>query len=81
MDYMADGREVRPAKRVTSNKLFTPNNVGTEPRFQQILNDWSYAIRITLKSSASIYALAFAEAGSSFGDFKSYNPFALSRSA
>jgi outer membrane protein insertion porin family len=30
-----------------------------------------------LKSSASIYALVFMEAGSSFSDFKSYNPFAL----
>jgi outer membrane protein insertion porin family len=36
---------------------------------------------ITLKASASIYALAFLETGSSFADFKSYNPFALSRSA
>jgi outer membrane protein insertion porin family len=35
----------------------------------------------SLKASASIYALAFLEAGSSFKDFKSYNPFALSRSA
>jgi outer membrane protein insertion porin family len=36
---------------------------------------------ITLKASASIYALTFLEAGSSFGSFKDYNPFALSRSA
>jgi outer membrane protein insertion porin family len=35
---------------------------------------------ITLKASASI-SLAFMEAGSSFKVFKSYNPFALSRSA
>jgi outer membrane protein insertion porin family len=36
---------------------------------------------ITLKSSASIYALGFLEAGSSYPDFKTYNPFDLSRSA
>ncbi|MGL4385776.1 MAG: outer membrane protein assembly factor BamA, partial [Flavobacterium sp.] len=36
---------------------------------------------ITLKASASIYALAFMEAGSSYTNFKSYNPFDLSRSA
>jgi outer membrane protein insertion porin family len=36
---------------------------------------------ITLKSSASIYALGFLEAGSSYPDFKAYNPFDLSRSA
>jgi outer membrane protein insertion porin family len=33
---------------------------------------------ITLKSSASIYALGFLEAGSSYPDFKTYNPFDLS---
>jgi outer membrane protein insertion porin family len=38
-------------------------------------------MRSILKASASIYALAFLETGSSFADFKSYNPFALSRSA
>jgi outer membrane protein insertion porin family len=41
----------------------------------------SYGYPITLKSSASIYALGFLEAGSSYPDFKTYNPFDLSRSA
>ncbi len=36
---------------------------------------------ITLKASASIYALAFLEAGSSYANFKTYNPFDLKRSA
>ena len=36
---------------------------------------------ITLKQAASIYVLTFAEAGSAFDDYKSYNPFALQRSA
>jgi outer membrane protein insertion porin family len=38
---------------------------------------WSYD-PITLKSSASIYALGFLEAGSSYPNFKAYNPFDLS---
>jgi outer membrane protein insertion porin family len=36
---------------------------------------------ITLKQQASIYTLAFAEAGRSFDSFQNYNPFALKRSA
>ena len=36
---------------------------------------------ITLKPSASIYALMFAEAGSSFDNFRDYNPFLMNRSA
>jgi outer membrane protein insertion porin family len=36
---------------------------------------------ITLKSSASIYALGFVEAGNSYENFKTFNPFDLKRSA
>ncbi len=36
---------------------------------------------ITLKPSASIYALSFLEAGSTFDDFKDFDPFQLTRSA
>lgn len=36
---------------------------------------------ITLKPSATIYSLAFLEAGNAHSDFKSYNPFKLRRSA
>lgn len=48
-----------------------------------IFNKFSLELRypITLKPSASIYVLSFAEAGSSFVDFGAYNPFALYRSA
>src|SRR5690606_3597005 len=36
---------------------------------------------ITLKPSATIYSLAFLEAGNANSDFKSYSPFKLRRSA
>ena len=36
---------------------------------------------LTLKPSASIYALSFLEAGNAFNNFNDYNPFELKRSA
>jgi outer membrane protein insertion porin family len=58
------------------------NNAG-EQIGATIYNKFSMELRypITLKSSASIYALTFLEAGSSYKDFKGYNPFDLNRSA
>ena len=48
-----------------------------------IFNKFEFELRypITLKPSASIYALMFAEAGSSFDNFRDYNPFLMNRSA
>jgi len=48
-----------------------------------IYNKFSLELRhpITLGAQAKIYALAFAEAGASFDEFRDYNPFDLSRSA
>ncbi len=48
-----------------------------------IYNKFSLELRypITLKQTASIYALTFVEGASSYNDFKTYNPFTLQRSA
>ncbi|WP_396172897.1 outer membrane protein assembly factor [Flavobacterium sp.] len=48
-----------------------------------IYNKFSLELRypITLKSSASIFTLAFAEAGASYNNFQEFNPFLLYRSA
>ena len=48
-----------------------------------IYNKFSLELRypLTLKPSASIYGLAFLEAGSAFNNFREYNPFQLQRSA
>ncbi|MBX9808400.1 MAG: BamA/TamA family outer membrane protein, partial [Flavobacteriaceae bacterium] len=81
-NYSMDGRETI-ALRGYPNGSLTPVNKAGEPIGATIYNKYSLELRypITLKASASIYALTFLEAGSSFDTFKNYNPFALSRSA
>jgi outer membrane protein insertion porin family len=81
-NYSMDGRETI-ALRGYPNSSLTPINELGEPIGATIYNKYSLELRypITLKASASIYALTFLEAGSSFDTFKNYNPFALSRSA
>ncbi|WP_173850540.1 outer membrane protein assembly factor [Flavobacterium sp. 28A] len=81
-NYSMDGRETIQLRGYPNNSLTPVNSVG-EQIGATVYNKFSLELRypITLKSSASIYALAFLEAGSSYENFKSYNPFALSRSA
>jgi outer membrane protein insertion porin family len=81
-NFAMDGREVI-ALRGYPNSSLTPVNERGEPIGATIYNKYSLELRypITLKAAASIYALTFLEAGSSFDTFKNYNPFALSRSA
>ena len=71
-----------PALLIGVSALTPINNAG-EQLGATIYNKFSLEMRypITLKASASIYALAFLEAGSSYDSFKNYNPFALNRSA
>ena len=81
-NFSMDGRETIQLRGYPNNSL-TPINAIGEQIGATVYNKFSLELRypITLKSSASIYALGFLEAGSSYADFKSYNPFALSRSA
>ena len=81
-NYSMDGRETVQLRGYKNNSL-TPSNSNGDQIGATVYNKFSLEMRypITLKSSASIYALAFLEAGSSYKDFKSYDPFALSRSA
>jgi len=81
-NYSMDGRETIQLRGYPNNSL-TPINSAGEQIGATVYNKFSLEMRypITLKSSASIYALAFLEAGSSYENFKSYNPFALNRSA
>ena len=82
-NYSMDGRETIQLRGYPNNSL-TPVKKGTNEQIgATVYNKFSLEMRypITLKSSASIYALTFLEAGSSYASFKSYNPFALSRSA
>lgn len=79
--YSMDGRETIALRGYENNSL-TPAISG-EQIGATVYNKFSMELRypITLKASASIYALAFLEAGNSFGRFKEYNPFDLNRSA
>lgn len=81
-NYSMDGRETIQLRGYPNNSL-TPVNANGEQIGATIYNKFSMELRypITLKSSASIYALTFLEAGSSYPTFKEYNPFDLSRSA
>ncbi|MEH6406700.1 MAG: BamA/TamA family outer membrane protein, partial [Leeuwenhoekiella sp.] len=85
--YALDGREVirlrgYPNQSVVPQDRADDNNL-TSSDGATVYNKFEFELRypITLKPSASIYMLAFAEGGSSFDNFRDYNPFLLSRSA
>ncbi|AWG20317.1 outer membrane protein assembly factor BamA [Flavobacterium faecale] len=87
-NYSMDGRETIQLRGYTNNSLTPIITDLTSSRYGQqiggtVYNKFSMEMRypITLKSSASIYALGFLEAGNAFADFKTYNPFDLKRSA
>ncbi|SHM93789.1 Beta-barrel assembly machine subunit BamA [Flavobacterium pectinovorum] len=81
-NYSMDGRETIQLRGYPNNSL-TPVNSAGDQIGATIYNKFSMELRypITLKASASIYALTFLEAGSSYPTFKDYNPFDLNRSA
>jgi len=74
--FSLDGREVVALRGYPDGSL-SDSNGGT------IFNKFSLELRypITLKQSAKIYALGFLDAGSSYNNFKDYNPFNVRRSA
>jgi outer membrane protein insertion porin family len=87
-NYSMDGRETVQLRGYPNNSLTPVINDQNDSRYGQqigasVYNKFSLEMRypITLKASASIYALAFLEAGSSFENFRGYNPFDLKRSA
>ncbi|MBU2950574.1 BamA/TamA family outer membrane protein [Tamlana agarivorans] len=75
-NYSLDGRENVQLRGYPNNSL-SGQDGGT------IYNKFSLELRypITLKASAKIFVLGFAEAGASYDNFKDYNPFDLYRSA
>lgn len=76
-NFALDGREMIQMRGYPNNSLTDPNEGGT------IYNKFSLELRypITMKPMASIYGLAFLEAGAAYDSFKNYNPFVLKRSA
>ena len=75
-NFALDGREVIQLRGYPNQSLSSPDG-------STIYNKFTLEMRypLTLKAAASIYALAFLEAGSSYNNFKDYNPFVLQRSA
>ena len=76
-----DGRQ-NIQLRGYENGALTPANTNGDAYGATIYNKFSLELRypITLKASASIYALAFAEAGQSYESLSDYQPFNLARS-
>ena len=74
--YQLDGRETIALRGYENGRLSSIDG-GT------IYNKFQLELRypITLKPSASIYALGFLEAGNSYDGFKNFNPFQMKRSA
>ena len=81
-NYSMDGRETVGLRGYKNNSLTPTNSVGQQVG-ATVYNKFSMELRypITLKAAASIYAIGFLEAGNSFENFKSYNPFDIKRSA
>ena len=76
MQYALDGRETIALRGYENQSLSSSDG-------SIIYNKFSLELRypISLKPSASVFALSFLEAGNGFDDFKDYSPFNLKRSA
>ncbi|WP_222983263.1 BamA/OMP85 family outer membrane protein [Flagellimonas meishanensis] len=86
-NFTLDGRDVIQLRGYENSSL-TPVSVNPITNRQEqdggtIYNKFSLELRypLTLKPSASIYALSFLEAGNAFNNFNDFNPFELKRSA
>lgn len=76
MQYALDGRETIALRGYENQSLSSRDG-------SIIYNKFSLELRypISLKPSASVYALSFLEAGNGFDNFKDYSPFNVKRSA
>ena len=76
MQYALDGRETIALRGYENQSLSSRDG-------SIIYNKFSLELRypISLKPTASVFALSFLEAGNGFDDFKDYSPFNLKRSA
>lgn len=86
-NFTLDGRDVIQLRGYENSSL-TPFSINPITGNQErdggtLYNKFSLELRypLTLKPSASIYALSFLEAGNAFNNFSEYNPFELKRSA
>ncbi|WP_431163245.1 BamA/OMP85 family outer membrane protein [Flagellimonas beolgyonensis] len=86
-NFTLDGRDVIQLRGYENQSLTPYITNAITGRLEQdggtIYNKFSMELRypLTLKPTASIYALSFLEAGNAFNNFNDYNPFELKRSA
>ncbi|MDT0675033.1 BamA/OMP85 family outer membrane protein [Autumnicola musiva] len=82
--YSLDGRETIQLRGYPKQSVVPLDRTsGATDDGATIYNKYSLELRfpITLKQSASIYALTFMEGGASYDNFRDFNPFQLNRSA
>jgi outer membrane protein insertion porin family len=82
-NFTLDGREVIQLRGYENNALTPVDPITQQQEGGTVYNKYSLELRypLTLKPSASIYALTFLEAGNSFNNFREFEPFQLRRSA
>ena len=78
-NFNQNGSEVVQLRGYPNDGSLSVNGREGDPIYNKFTMELRYPI--TLKQAASIYALVFAEGAGSYKDFKTYNPFAIQRSA
>ena len=82
-NFTLDGRETIQLRGYENNSLTPIDPLTGQQEGGIVYNKYSMELRypLTLKPSASIFALVFMEAGNSFNNFQEFNPFQIKRSA
>ncbi len=82
-NFTLDGRETIQLRGYENNSLTPVDPLTGQQEGGIVYNKYSLELRypLTLKPTASIYALTFLEAGNSFNNFQEFRPFQLKRSA
>ncbi|MBC2838906.1 outer membrane protein assembly factor BamA [Robiginitalea sp. SC105] len=82
-NFTLDGRETIQLRGYENNSLTPVDPLTQDQEGGIVYNKYSMELRypLTLKPTASIYTLIFAEAGNSFNNFQEFNPFEIKRSA
>jgi outer membrane protein insertion porin family len=82
-NFTLDGRDVVQLRGYENQSLTPIDDITGQQEGGVIYNKFSMELRypLTLKPSASIFALAFLEGGNAFNNFKDFDPFNIKRSA
>jgi outer membrane protein insertion porin family len=82
-NFTLDGRDVVQLRGYENQSLTPLDPITGQQEGGVVYNKFSMELRypLTLKPSASIYAMTFLEAGNAFNTFKEFDPFDMKRSA